>query len=122
MNVDGIDKVLANMAKVSAVVQGKALKDGLMAGGLVVEGQTKVNIRNHNLIDTGFMLGSVKAQAQGNDHVVVGVGAEYSIYHEFGTSRGLPARPFLAPALHKNKEQIIAAVRTSVANAIESAL
>lgn len=36
----------------------------------------------------------------------IGTATEYAIFLEFGTSRGLVARPFLRPALAKNKSKI----------------
>jgi HK97 gp10 family phage protein len=62
---------------------------------------TLANIRAHKLIDTGFMLSHTQTMfplsERGFEGQVI-VGAEYAIYHEYGTVR-LPAKPFLGPAV-----------------------
>lgn len=120
--ISGTEELAAKLRRLSDVARGSAVREGLMAGGMFVEAQTKINIREHGLIDTGFMLNSVTTQVVSDNEVVVGVGAEYSIYHEFGTSRGLPERPFLGPAVAAHHGEIVDAVRATVAAAIEEAL
>jgi HK97 gp10 family phage protein len=78
-----------------------------------IEAQTKVNITQHDLIDTGNMLNSVQAVPESAFNWVVSVGAEYAIYHEFGTTK-LPPRPFFTPAVEAIRPQFIAAMERLV--------
>ena len=49
---------------------------------------------------------------------VVGATSEIAVYQELGTSRGIPPRPFLAPALYRN----IPEIRKIIGATIESTL
>lgn len=72
---------------------------------------TQANIAGHGLIDTGALFNSVKAERIGRMRWRVIVGAEYGIYHEFGT-RSLPARPFLGPAADLVRPRFLSAMRS----------
>jgi HK97 gp10 family phage protein len=77
-----------------------------------IEAATKQRIRGHNLIDTGNLLNSVQTVFPTEDKgftAIILVGAEYGIYHEFGTVR-LPAKPFLRPSVEENTEKLISAI------------
>lgn len=77
---------------------------------LDLEGQAKQNIRGHDLIDTGYLVGSVHAERMGPARWRVVVGAFYGVFHEYGT-RFLPARPFLIPAANRVRPNLEAAIR-----------
>ena len=48
-------------------------------------------------IDTGFLRSSIQASPESRHSWVVGVGADYGIHQEFGTSN-MAAHPFMTPA------------------------
>jgi len=45
-------------------------------------------------------------EKQGNPVRIVADGVEYGVFHEYGTSRGLPARPTLTPAVEANRDAL----------------
>lgn len=77
-----------------------------------IEADAKMGVTEHDLIDTGFLLGSV----QGIPHPAdlwgeIIVGAAYGIHHELGAPAiNLPARPFMGPAAENNFPDFEAAV------------
>lgn len=85
----------------------------MLAGAAVIEGYAKRAIEAQGLVDTGNLLNSpqVYGPQRHGSAVTVGVGTnvEYGKYHEFGTSRGLPPRPWLGPAAHDHKAEFEAA-------------
>ena len=56
------------------------------------------NIEAKNIIDTGALRDSITAEQDG-DGALVRDGVPYGIYNEFGTRRGMIARPFFIPAI-----------------------
>jgi HK97 gp10 family phage protein len=120
--VSGDKEIIVNLKKLSSKLQGEALGEALLTGAKVVEGQAKINVREWDLIDTGNMMNSILAWPVSNKEAEVGVGAEYGIYHEMGTSRGLPARPYLLPALKSEAPKVQRVVATSLKAAIGRAL
>lgn len=69
---------------------------------LSIEGLTKKNIVDKNIIDTGNMLNSVNADQveDGGLTRFVGPHTDYAIYNEMGTYK-MAARPFLQPAVEQ---------------------
>lgn len=65
--------------------------------------ETRRNIRQKNIIDTGALLRSITHEPRGAETVVLRDGVTYGVYNEFGTSR-MPARPFMIPASEKFAE------------------
>lgn len=61
------------------------------------------------LLRRGDLRDSIGAQSDFRSFVV-GNPMEIAVYQELGTSRGLPPRPFLAPALYRNVPVILANV------------
>lgn len=47
------------------------------------------------LIDTRVLSNSPTSRVAGGDVVEVGTPVQYASFHQFGTARGIPARPFL---------------------------
>lgn len=66
---------------------------------LSIEAETKANIQDQGLIDTGNLLNSVQASPTATGWRV-SVAAEYAAYPEFGT-RYQPPRPYFQPAIDK---------------------
>jgi HK97 gp10 family phage protein len=126
VQIEGIDDALRALDN---TVRPDAIRAGLMAAALYVEGQAKIKVTR---IDFGFMVNSIYAVAQGRSdytqrlseakqanplatmqpeespgplEAIVAVGAEYAIYHEMGT-RYMSAAPFMRPALEGSRNQI----------------
>lgn len=126
VQIDGIDDALRALDN---TVRPDAIRAGLMAAALYIEGQAKIKVTR---IDTGFMRNSIYAVSQAGSNytqrlseakqanplatmlpedgagpleAIVAVGAEYAIYHEMGT-RYMPAAPFMRPALEASRNQI----------------
>lgn len=82
-----------------------------------IEGLAKVNIQQHDLIDTGALLNSVQAVQKSELLWWVVVGQHYGLYHELGT-RFMPARSFLLPAA----DQVHPRFRSTMANILRGAV
>jgi HK97 gp10 family phage protein len=106
MASSGIEIKFNRLPKIAASLHNEAAQEVAKAAH-AIEAQTKANIVQHDLIDTGNMLNSVQAQPDGTFAWIVGVGAEYAIYHEYGTVR-LPPKPFFLPAVRQIEPQFIA--------------
>ena len=61
-------------------------------------------------VDTGLLINSIQTAEEGDLRAVLGVGAEYGIWLEFGTRRMAP-RPFLGPAFEQAKPIFEAGIR-----------
>jgi HK97 gp10 family phage protein len=66
-------------------------------------------------VDTGFLRGSVDVEAMGETQAMVGVGAEYGLYLEYGTSK-MAARPFLTPAAKRHVATFVEACKRMLAS------
>ena len=140
MTVRGGDQLRRNLDRLAGAERRRAQQDGLEAGIRVVETHVKVELqtpgsgevytrgsRSHRAsapgqppaIDTGNLINSIEVGDVTPTQATLGVGAEYAEYLEFGTSR-MEARPFLRPAMDENEDEIIAAVRGTVAAFVES--
>ena len=131
MNVEGMEQLDRNMKKM-AERYGKAVADALFVSGKVVEGDAKKSIQTQSAgsmvtryrsgggsyehmvsapdsapnTDTGALVRSINTEVRSND-VYVMTGLEYAPAVEFGyQSRNLQPRPFLNPALEKNRRRI----------------
>lgn len=81
-------------------------------------------VQEKQIIDTGTLLNSIQATVGGRSRDASGrfvshgsplrgevsVGAEYGIYHEYGTIR-MAARPFFWPAVEKVRPALLAAMK-----------
>lgn len=63
-------------------------------------------------VDTGALQASITSSAAGNS-AVIGAGASYAAYVEFGTCK-MAAQPFLVPALLNNTDAIIGIIKNAV--------
>lgn len=70
-----------------------------------VRNQAVINIKGHDLIDTGNMLNSIQIDRPNPYTREIGntPAGYYAIFHELGT-KFLPARPFLGPAADAIKQ------------------
>ena len=140
MTVRGGDQLRRNLDRLAGAERRQAQRNGLEAGIRVVETHVKIELQtpgsgevytrgsvSHQAsapgqppaIDTGTLINSVNVDDVTPTEAVLGVGAEYAEYLEFGTSR-MEARPFLRPAMDENENEILAAVRDTVAAFVES--
>ena len=63
-----------------------------------LEADIKSGIVEKNIVDTGAYLGSWNTEREDEHTFVVFSDKEYGPYQEYGTARGLPARPHVVPA------------------------
>lgn len=63
--------------------------------------------------DTGVLANNIETLETGPLHVTVSSNAPYAAHLEFGTSR-MAARPYMGPALQKNKKRIASRVAAAV--------
>ena len=49
-------------------------------------------------VDTGALRASIQSEMTGDTSGQVATNIEYSVYVEYGTSRGSPAQPYMTPA------------------------
>jgi HK97 gp10 family phage protein len=63
--------------------------------------------------DTGVLANNIETVQVETLKVVVSSNAEYASFQEFGTSRMQP-RPYMAPALEKNRKYITQAILTGI--------
>lgn len=62
--------------------------------------RARLNILQHNLVDSGFMYDTTRAREEADGNASVGTDAPYGRFHETGT-RNMPARPWLIPAIEE---------------------
>lgn len=60
---------------------------------------------NDPLLRTGELRDSISSKVEKLE-AVIGSDSDIMVYQEFGTSRGIPARPVLGPAAFRNKDKI----------------
>lgn len=89
----------------STVVRKVTLDAEAGAKGLIVQ---------FGLIDTGALLNSMRARFLDPLHGIVGPAVFYGIFHEYGTARGLPARPFVGPTVEGLRAPFEAAMRAAL--------
>jgi len=66
--------------------------------------------------DTGKLVQSIQVEVRSGD-VYVGTGLSYAPHLEFGT-KNMQARPWLFPALERNREKITGMIRTAMRKVI----
>jgi HK97 gp10 family phage protein len=129
MSVSGIDKLNQNIDKLLARY-GEDVKTALLMSAELVRGDAVRSIQTQTAgktvtryrqgggsyqhvvsapntapnTDTGALVRSIVTEVQGED-VYVGSGLHYAPHLEFGTSKMIQ-RPFLNPALEKNRKRI----------------
>lgn len=104
----GVDRVAADMGRVSAVVRdGAARVLAATAARVVADAQATAPV------DTGNLRNSIGASPDGELRWVIGPTANYGIYVELGTSRMRP-QPYLAPAADRNTPGFVTAMQQVV--------
>lgn len=111
MTVIGVKTFEKKIDNLIALADDRNMTKALFAGGLVLEGKTKVNIQRQKLIDTGALRSSVVTEIAGKA-VYVFTNIIYAAIHEFGGMAGrgrkvrIPARPYFRPAIDDNLRTI----------------
>ena len=144
MKVTGVEQLQKNL-NLLADKYGKAVADALMVAGQSVRGDAIRSIQTlssgetvtryragggqytHTVsapntapnTDTGRLVSSIVVEVQSGD-VYVGTGLEYAPHLEFGTSKMIQ-RPFLNPALEKNRTLISRLVSNAIKNTTKGA-
>ena len=99
VEITGLEDVQRKLHKLDRDMKGRALEMGLGAAAKLAEGFVKTNAREEFYTgrprgQTGNLLNSIASQARDKEAVVY-VGAEYGVYLEMGTSRGIQARHYV---------------------------
>ena len=140
MKLVGEEDFRHNLNQLIAACTGSDLNHALMRGGFVVERAAKENIRKRGLILFGFLRTSVRTILFKPGIVLVGTHVIYAAIHEFGgtitaknkpflvfkvddqwvrvKSVTIPARPYLRPALDKNRRKVYSEVKKTLQGSI----
>ena len=105
INSTGLDKLSGDLAG--------TIDDVLHKGAFDIEAAGKSIARRKNIIDTGALINSIHVKTQRQLFYVIGPTVHYAIYQEFGTRR-FGARPFMRPALNKNRLPILNACKEAI--------
>ena len=139
VQIDGLDRIHKASARVREEIS-KELVKGLFVSAKRVEGDAKKSILNGKksgreytrgsvthrasapgqapASDTGRLVNSINGDLdRGNKSATIRVAAKYGKPLEFGTSK-IAARPFLFPALEKNKKWIAERLNKGLVKAI----
>lgn len=103
-NVEGLDKLKAQLRKLKDVDKAKAM----LAGAYTLQ---KYSMENAP-VKTGFLKNSHSSR-ETKDGAEMVVGANYSYYVEFGTSKW-SGKPFVRPAIDTHMDEIAKAVANQV--------
>ena len=118
------NKVRAYVTRATRLVQNTA-KESIMKGGTGIEYKKYEPTRNHRASapneppasDTGFLVSQitmkVKKLANGSIEGSIISAAPYSKALEYGTTK-MTARPFMQPALEKNKRKILSLFKKGI--------
>lgn len=100
---------------VSSIPKGMSIKTATKVAAAVVAATAAIEARAKARAPwrTGYLRGSIQGRSTGMFSGEVGVGAEYGVYVEFGTSK-MGAQPYLTPAVEE--------VAPIFSNAIKAAL
>lgn len=108
----GVDIIEGQLLKSAETVMNSAkqsITDGAVSGARHVPSKPGEPPNN----DTGILAGNIRVSKQGPLHTRVSSEAPYAAFQEFGTSR-MAARPYMAPALQKNRADIVRDVAKAV--------
>lgn len=128
LNADIADQVKALQAKFRAKGEriSSDMQKALNTCALKVERDIKANMTPNGpsapgeapAVDTGRLRASITHRIEhdgGESAAYVGTNVEYAPWLEFGTSR-MRARPFMVPAMNRNREWIKATLKSVVKN------
>lgn len=130
-NVDGIDRLLQKLNRLG-VNSEKVLEKSIKKNIKFVQGEAK----NLCPVDSGELRNSIKSKTEVNEKGIVAAvttNVEYAPYQEFGTGqkgnssptppkydgnlayrqdwKGIPAQPFLYPALKNNEDKVMESIQ-----------
>ena len=89
----------------------------LHKGAFDVEAEGKAIAQKKKIVDTGALINSIRVKDSSKFlYYSIGPNVSYAIYQEFGTRRQ-SARPFMRPALSKNRRPITDAVKEAIERA-----
>lgn len=144
-NVD-LSRINARLTELSNSLGGQAVERALLAGALVLETETKLEITRQDIIDTGFLRNSVYATTDsdgnyaqrrdeasernadatmlpqvrpGSEAAACVVGAEYGLYIEYGYGTHSTARPYLRTALSNAADNAVDAIASAIGQQME---
>ena len=98
-------QALAGLKKLDAQMQGAAITKCLHAAAQYAEGKVKEQGRSSFVTRTGTLINSIQSTAEGKEAVVY-VGADYGVYLEMGTSRGIAPRHYVQRGVQNNLQGI----------------
>lgn len=118
--IDGLENLMRKLEAKQAQVK-RATKRGITKACLIVEAYAKENMTPESpsspgeppAVVTGTLRASITHRVEDEDSEAVGyvgTNVQYAQPLEFGTSK-MAARPFLFPALEKNREKVVAAIK-----------
>lgn len=134
IRIEGVDAMIKRLSD-KMLGADAAVQPACLRGAHVLEGAIKAHIRDNphelkspdrrgqtfhqGLIDTGALLNSVTVRPI-HAGAEVGPTAEYAVYHECGAPNvGLPARPFVRPAVDEKGDEVRGMVAEAVRRALE---
>jgi HK97 gp10 family phage protein len=106
-------------AKIAAIISkasGPGLANALMEGGKLIETGCKQHAefgRTGARYQTGHLRGSIVAEAQGENTVIVAPHTEYATYVEFGTSK-MAAQPYMKPGFESSRDAAVAHIKSKL--------
>ena len=115
MTVRGGEQLRRNLDRLAGAERRRAQQDGLEAGARIVETHSKILCP----VDTGFLRNSITVDEVTPVQAVIAPHTDYAEHVEFGTSR-MEAQPYMRPALDEHENEIVQAVRDTVAAFMES--
>lgn len=115
MTVRGGEQLRRNLDRLAGAERRRAQQDGLEAGARIVETHSKILCP----VDTGFLRNSITVDEVTPVQAVIAPHTDYAEHVEFGTSR-MEAQPYMRPALDEHENEIVQAVRDTVAAFVES--
>lgn len=111
LTIKGIDEALKKLALLDGEMRGTAMTKAMGAAATQAEGRVKERAReefytgDRPYTRTGNLLNSIQSTAK-DQRGVVYVGAEYGVYLEMGTSRGIAPRAYVRRGVEQNLQQI----------------
>ena len=115
MTVRGSSELRRNLNRLAGNERRQAQRDGLDAGARIVETHAKILAP----VDTGFLRNSIQVDEVTPMQAIIAPHTDYAEHVEFGTSR-MEAQPYMRPALDEHENEIVQAVRDTVAAFVNS--
>jgi HK97 gp10 family phage protein len=136
--VTGGAEIVRKLERLSENTRGEVLENAVVTGALLVVNAAKEkapvltgNLRRSIHVGGHGDLSELSASATGTDiggnkrdahsaEVLVGTNVEYAAAQEYGTSRGVPAHPYLRPAFDENKDKVADEIKAAVRTQLEA--